>query len=219
MKREHCCEELAGRLGKGNEYPKPAYISPEDWEKKGRLEWWYPGADGPGYYEIYLLNNETVDLPTPIGMVTAPAIEYRRMMECPYCGDLKTVICPECGATIPADGHCWYCENAPDDEIYLGTCCACGGSENVRNIICLDRKGPTPGKGWGCLVCGLPPDGAVAVLCDECLEQGTAIRFVCIGYPASDGRMPIEELSGEPFEHNLAYHPERPFGYKPMVGD
>lgn len=120
-------------------------------------------------------------------------------------------ICPTCGADIPADGCYWYCENAPDkverdDKIDLGACCACGGSENVRNIICLNRKGPTPGKGWGCFVCGLPQDGAVAVLCDDCLEWGAKIRFVCIGYPASDGRMPIEELPDEPFEHNLTYH-------------
>lgn len=214
MKREHCCEELAGNLGKGNDYPKPAYISPQDWENKGHLDWWYPGADGPGYYEIYLLS-ETQDLSTPIGMITVPKIEYRRMVICPYCGDEKDrATCPECGADIPADGCCWYCENAPGnesrdfEEVDLGICCACEGSENVRNIICLDRRGPTPGKGWGCFICGLPGDGAVAVLCDECLEGEAAIRFVCVGYPASDGRMPIEELSDEPFEHDLACHRE-----------
>lgn len=209
---EHCCEELAAKLGKGDVYPKPVYISPEDWEHSGHLEGWYPGADGPGYYEIYLLS-ETEDLLTPIGMITVPALEYRRMEVCPYCGDVKRVTCPECGADIPADGCCWYCENMPDEiegdeKINLGTCCACGGSENVRNIICLDRKSPTLGKGWGCFICGLPGDGAGAVLCDDCLEQGAAIRFVCIGYPASDGRMPIEQLPEEPFEHILACHPE-----------
>ena len=86
---KHCCEELAAKLGKGNSYPKPAYISPEDWRRNGRLGWWYPGADGPGYYFIHQLD-EMVDLTTPGGVITVPAIEYRRMDECPYCGDRKS---------------------------------------------------------------------------------------------------------------------------------
>lgn len=93
------------------------------------------------------------------------------------------------------------------DRVNLGTCCACGKSgQDVHNVVMLNRKGPTPGKGWGCLVCGLPADGAVAVLCDDCLEAGEEIRFVCVGYAAEDGRMPIAELPFEPFEHRLAMH-------------
>jgi hypothetical protein len=84
----HCCEELANKLGKGNSYPKPAYISPEDWRRNGRLGWWYPGADGPGYYFIHELD-EVVEIPTPEGPVIAPALEFRRMEECPYCGHKK----------------------------------------------------------------------------------------------------------------------------------
>jgi len=90
----------------------------------------------------------------------------------------------------------------------LGPCCACQKENStVRNIICLDRKAPIPGKGWGCFVCGLPSDGAVAVLCDHCFEARAEIRFVCHGYPY-EGRMPIQDLPFEPFEHDLAYHPE-----------
>ena len=84
----HCCEEMAAKVGKGDTYPKPAYISPENWGRNGHLSWWYPGANGPGYYFIHQLD-EMVDLPTPSGMVTVNAIEYRRMEECPYCGDKK----------------------------------------------------------------------------------------------------------------------------------
>lgn len=96
-----------------------------------------------------------------------------------------------------------------DDHIELGSCCGCGKSgTDVRNVMMLDRKGPTPGKGWGCFVCGLPMDGAMAVLCDDCLEADAEIQFVCVGYPATDGRMAITELANEPFEHDLIYHPE-----------
>ena len=85
---KHCCEELASKLGKGDSYPKLAYISSENWHKSGHLGWWYPGADGPGYYLIHQLD-EMVDVPTPSGVITVPVLEYRRMEECPYCGDKK----------------------------------------------------------------------------------------------------------------------------------
>jgi len=28
--------------------------------------------------------------------------------------DVDRVVCPDCGADVPADGHCWYCENRPE---------------------------------------------------------------------------------------------------------
>ena len=48
----------------------------------------------------------------------------------------------------------------------LGPCCCCGGTERVRDIVMLSRKAPVPGTGWGCVVCGLPNDGASYVCCD-----------------------------------------------------
>ena len=100
------------------------------------------------------------------------------------------------------------------EEIDLGPCCACGKSgPDVRNVVMLSRRGPTPGKGWGCVVCGLPLDGAIAVLCDGCLEAQAEIRFVCIGYPAEDGRLPIEELPFEFFDHQREFHEEYHFEY------
>jgi len=94
----------------------------------------------------------------------------------------------------------------------LGSCCICGGTEKVRTILNLHKKSPTPGRGWGCVGCGLAPDGAMAVVCDDCFErygQGMpkALKFACVGYPGEDGRIPIGELQGE-HEHNLAFHPE-----------
>lgn len=94
-----------------------------------------------------------------------------------------------------------------DDHPKLGTCCGCGRADGVRNIVMLDRRGPSPGKGWGCVVCGLPSDGAVAVFCDECCRDGTGEpRFVCLGYPASGQRMPIADLPFQVFEHDEEKH-------------
>jgi hypothetical protein len=88
----------------------------------------------------------------------------------------------------------------------LGPCCGCGASEGVRSVMMLDRRGPTPGRGWGCLVCNLPADGAIAVLCDRCVVEDKPIRFVCRGYSATDGRIPVEGFRNEPFHHDEAAH-------------
>lgn len=96
-----------------------------------------------------------------------------------------------------------------NDDLNLGSCCACERTgPAVRNIIALNRPGPTPGKGWGCFQCRLPMAGAMAVLCDDCLIHKRKIRFVCTGYLAKDGRTPIEELPPGKFKHNMEYHPE-----------
>jgi hypothetical protein len=43
------------------------------------------------------------------------------------------------------------------DNPDLGPCCICEvESHRVRNIIMLDKEAPIPGRGWGCLACGLP---------------------------------------------------------------
>jgi hypothetical protein len=92
-------------------------------------------------------------------------------------------------------------EAAPD----LGPCCICGGALGVRNVMMLGVKNQVPGHGWGCVVCHLPPDGASAVLCDACLGLFSAgkaeIKFAARGYPATEGRVPIEALS-VPHEHD-----------------
>jgi hypothetical protein len=92
----------------------------------------------------------------------------------------------------------------------LGPCCICEGSENVHNIIMLHRRGVVPGHGWGCVTCGLPSDGASAVLCETCLPQWQAdeslLKIACRGYPKSDGRIPIAELPAEIFDHDHSRH-------------
>jgi hypothetical protein len=90
----------------------------------------------------------------------------------------------------------------------LGPCCVCEGTRHVRNIFCLAHKSPIPGHGWGCVVCGLPSDGATAVVCDDCLQGGDVgprLRFACRGYPGTEGRVPLGELRGT-HEHDRTRH-------------
>lgn len=91
----------------------------------------------------------------------------------------------------------------------LGPCCICEGTRGVRNVIMLHQKAPLAGRGWGCVVCGLPAGGAVAVLCDECLEKfqakRAALKFACRGYPGQDGRVPFASLTGQ-HEHDHRIH-------------
>lgn len=97
-----------------------------------------------------------------------------------------------------------------DTSDSLGPCCICETTAGVRNIVLLDRRSPMSGHGWGCIVCSLPADGAVAVLCDPCFaafnKTGRPLRFVCRGYPATEGRLLYAELPTERFEHDMARH-------------
>jgi len=93
------------------------------------------------------------------------------------------------------------------DEIDLGPCCACEGYENVRNVVMLHVKMTVPGQGWGCVVCGLSFDGAVAILCDACMERNEEPRFAVDGYINKKKRVPIEELT-VPHDHDRRKHPE-----------
>ena len=102
-------------------------------------------------------------------------------------------------------------EEEEEIQIDLGTCCACGGVDQVRNIIMLPLRTPSPGYGWGCVICGLPPDGAVAVLCDGCLSRQQEPSFVCNGPPTAKGRVPIGE-STTPFDHDDSKHTLEPPG-------
>lgn len=78
------------------------------------------------------------------------------------------------------------------------------------NIVMLPFKSPSPGYGWGCFQCGLPMDGAIAILCDDCIgkyQTGTPIKYVAVGFPFKNDRVPVSELK-EPFDHDLSKHPE-----------
>lgn len=90
----------------------------------------------------------------------------------------------------------------------FGPCCACGKEdETVRNIVMLEVRASRPGTGWGCFVCGLPSDGALAIVCDSCLESRAYIADACDGYPTDKKRVPVKRLQGA-FTHDLSKHPE-----------
>jgi hypothetical protein len=85
------------------------------------------------------------------------------------------------------------------DTPKLGTCCICGGTQNVRSIVMLNRKNVFRGHGWGCVVCNLPLDGASAVLCDRCIDlwqkDAAELKWACAGFPGSEGRVLYTELT------------------------
>lgn len=88
----------------------------------------------------------------------------------------------------------------------LGPCCSCRGP-GARVITMIEKKAPMKGRGWGCTVCGLPSDGALAVQCQPCADTKKKLRFACKGYAASDGRVPIARLRGT-HKHNMKLHKE-----------
>ena len=92
-----------------------------------------------------------------------------------------------------------------DDPITLGPCCACGGRDHVRNVMMLPFKAPIPGRGWGCVQCGLSMDGAV--VCDACAETDQEVLYACDGYVKDEGRILISDLR-EPHRHDESKHPE-----------
>lgn len=95
----------------------------------------------------------------------------------------------------------------------LGKCCICEiENADVRNLITLHKKSPEEKGGWGCVVCDLPARGAVAVLCDNCLDvtmndQNVGIKLACLGYPGENRRIEVEQLT-EDFDHDMSKHPE-----------
>ncbi|MBD2519939.1 hypothetical protein H6G93_34360 [Nostoc sp. FACHB-973] len=111
-------------------------------------------------------------------------------------------------------GHVWgFDEEDPDyDEkpLDLGVCCGCGTTDSrVQNILTLQKKALVPGTGWSCFVCGIPADGAVAVVCDQCLaqlEQGQEIlKQAVLGHPLGKQRCDIAQLT-EDFDHKNIPH-------------
>ena len=65
--------------------------------------------------------------------------------------------------------------------------------------------------GWGCVVCGIEPFGAIAVLCDFCVDdfknKKAEIKFACLGYPGANRRIEVAKLT-ETWKHVEAKHPE-----------
>lgn len=94
----------------------------------------------------------------------------------------------------------------PFINIDMGPCCACGCDiDGSTRLVCLPEKAPMPGTGWGCTVCGLGPDGALAVICNTCLVNQAEIRYAIDGY--ATGKQRIERsMLHERHEHNEELH-------------
>jgi len=103
-----------------------------------------------------------------------------------------------------------------DETPDLGPCCACGSTFDVRNIMCMPFKSPEPGYGWGCMQCGLPLDGAVAFICDTCLETNAEIKFIAVG-PAAEHRRAPMPTDAEPFDHDESKHPKPVCSHHPTL--
>jgi hypothetical protein len=65
------------------------------------------------------------------------------------------------------------------------------------------------------VVCGLPANGAIAVLCDGChddfLAGNAQLMWICTGYPGVDGRTPYvaeHHQLLDKFDHDYSKHPE-----------
>ncbi|WP_373525075.1 hypothetical protein [Nostoc sp.] len=137
-----------------------------------------------------------------------------------------TTNCPQCDSTnirYQQSYGFWECQEClhvwatdSDDPDYdeealdLGACCGCGCTgETVQNLIMLQKKAPVPGTGWGCLVCGVPSDGAVAVVCNDCLarldKQPDVIKEIIYGYPTEKKRYSLAVLT-EFFDHRDIPH-------------
>lgn len=94
----------------------------------------------------------------------------------------------------------------PEADVDLGACCACRTrGATVRNIVMLPKRAPVAGTGWGCVTCRVPADGAIAVVCDACMEADRPILDVCFGYAPRNERVSIATVT-EVFEHKAGLH-------------
>lgn len=92
-----------------------------------------------------------------------------------------------------------------------GSCCICESTRNVNNLIQLDYKVESA-SGWGCVQCGLKMEGAIAIVCDTCIELygkqsdfKDKIKFLMNGIK----RIPVLPVEKRvPHEHDLSRHPE-----------
>lgn len=91
----------------------------------------------------------------------------------------------------------------------LGPCCGCGKEDKtVRNIGMLDFRAPIAGKGWGCVQCGLPQDGALVVVCDECAATEKPYKWIISGLTGDKQRIEYAGFEQVPFTHDMSKHPE-----------
>lgn len=93
----------------------------------------------------------------------------------------------------------------------FGTCCVCEmGDMEDCGLVQLGYKMESE-SGWGCLQCGLPMEGAIAVVCSDCYDKygekiEDQIKYLIDG---KKGRIPVPPVENRvPHEHDLSLHPE-----------
>lgn len=106
-----------------------------------------------------------------------------------------------------------------NDIIDLGKCCICeADNDTVRNLFELPYESPVSGRGWGCLVCKLEKTGAIAVVCDDCIDiaKQNAFKFICAG---NDGKSRIAYTdfikTAKRLEHRIQLHEYQEISDKP----
>jgi len=91
----------------------------------------------------------------------------------------------------------------------LKRCCGCGREDvPVTTLICMDFAAPDGTAGWGCLICGLPPRGAMGCYCDRCVAADRPALF-CFGgrFPADQIYVLVtDEQRAKSVEHNQEMH-------------
>jgi hypothetical protein len=109
----------------------------------------------------------------------------------------------------PDDHPRFYFKRPP--ERVTAPCCGCRVDRKLTWLVHVSRLAPTPGTGWGCDGCGLPNNGAVALICDPCRALGNAvvIRDVCTAVANRSGRTPIELVERTAFDHRWERHPRK----------
>ena len=90
-----------------------------------------------------------------------------------------------------------------------GACCICEAeTADVQNIIMLDYKTRSESV-WGCYVCWLPFEGAVACVCDTCIEKYDNVEAEIKFLMDSHRRIPVPPVEERVLhQHNLSLHPE-----------
>jgi hypothetical protein len=89
-----------------------------------------------------------------------------------------------------------------------GACCACRRLRELSYVIEVEQLAPRPGRGWDCRRCGLPADGALAAICEECARTRRQIRDVCQSWVWEEGRVARGRLRGR-FAHKPAHRRAR----------
>lgn len=87
-----------------------------------------------------------------------------------------------------------------------GPCCATE-SDGADNLVFLPLELPEEfhGYGWGCDVCKLPSNGAMAVITDDAKRENLHIKQVIAGLHSGHKRMDIRSCT-KAFEHDQEAH-------------